>query len=223
MASFRYAQSCALARATELLGERWTLLVLRELTIEPRRFAELRRALHGITGSVLSERLDSLVEAGLVAHEPGANRHGGRYRLTPAGDALKPAILELVRWGARFLLPLRDGDSLEPGWLALAFEACAKRRPGPERTFDVTIRGAPPVRLLVVAGQHGTRVTRATGSTGSSGVAFEADPACALGLMAGLVDPGSELQSRTLQISRGDIEEVRAFRDLFEVEAGTDA
>ncbi|MBE0609586.1 MAG: transcriptional regulator [Dehalococcoidia bacterium] len=220
MASFRYAQSCALARATELLGERWTLLVLRELTIEPRRFAELRRALRGVTGSVLSERLDSLVEAGLVAHEPGVNRHGGRYRLTPAGDALKPAMLELVRWGARFLLPLRDGDSLEPGWLALALEACARRRPGPGRTFDVTIRGAPPVRLLVVAGPDGTRVTRATGS---AGVAFEADPACALGLMAGLVDPGTEVQSGTLRISRGDIEAVRAFRDLFEVAAGTDA
>lgn len=220
MPSFRYAQSCALARAAELLGERWTLLVLRELTIEPRRFAELRRALHGITASVLSERLDSLVEAGLVAHEPGANRHGGRYRLTPAGDALKPAMLELVRWGARFLLPLRDGDTLDPGWLALALEACAKRRPGPELTFDVTIRGAPPVRLLVVAGPDGTRVTRATGS---AGVAFEADPACVLGLMAGLVDPGTEVQSGTLRISRGDIEAVRAFRDLFEVAAGTDA
>ena len=69
MAEFRYAQYCPLARAAEVVGERWTLLVVRELLLGPKRFSDLKRALLGVSTSVLSERLARLEERGVVSSQ----------------------------------------------------------------------------------------------------------------------------------------------------------
>ncbi|HSJ96046.1 MAG TPA: helix-turn-helix domain-containing protein, partial [Myxococcota bacterium] len=66
MSEFRYAQFCPLARAAEVLGERWTLLIVRELMVGPQRFSDLRRRLPGVSSSVLAERLDRLERRGIV-------------------------------------------------------------------------------------------------------------------------------------------------------------
>ena len=101
MADFRYPQYCPLARAAEVVGERWTLLVLRELLLGPRRFSDLRRALTDVSTSVLADRLARLEERGLVAHrelDPPAG--AAVYELSESGQALGPALLALARWGA---------------------------------------------------------------------------------------------------------------------------
>src|SRR6266852_4653604 len=102
--STRYDQFCALARAAEILGERWTLLIVRELLLGPRRFSDLRERLDGVSPSVLTERLGRIEKIGLVRRSvlppPAASTV---YELTEHGDALRPAVHELIRWGGRFL------------------------------------------------------------------------------------------------------------------------
>ena len=107
-----YADACGTAFALELVGERWSLLIVRELMLGPRRFSDLRASLPGISAKVLTERLTSLEEAGVLARRalppPAASRV---YELTPWGYAAEPAIQELGRWAAQSsahdpLLPL---------------------------------------------------------------------------------------------------------------------
>jgi DNA-binding HxlR family transcriptional regulator len=93
-----YGQSCPAARALEIVGERWTLLILRDLGGGPRRFADLSASLAGIAPNLLTERLSRLVAAGIVAHPPR-----GAYALTEAGRELLPVVAGLFTWGAKHL------------------------------------------------------------------------------------------------------------------------
>ncbi len=93
-------QSCSVARALEVVGERWTLLIVRELLRRPRRFSELERRL-GIAKNVLAKRLDKLGELGVV--EQGAD--STEYRLTAKGEDLFPVVQALMAWGDRHAAP----------------------------------------------------------------------------------------------------------------------
>jgi len=109
-----YGQFCAVARAHEVLGGRWTLLVVRELLCGSRRFSDIRRGIPRISRTMLTERLQSLVLIGAVARVEG--EHGPEYALTEAGTELAPLIGALGTWGQRWL-PRRAGDEdldLEP-------------------------------------------------------------------------------------------------------------
>ena len=97
-----YEDACGSAFAMELIGERWSLLVMRELMLGPRRFSRLRQALNGISAKVLTERLESLERAGAVVKRtlpPPANVQV--YELTEWGYLAEPAIQELGRWAAQ--------------------------------------------------------------------------------------------------------------------------
>lgn len=97
-----YEDACGTAHALELVGERWALLVMRELMFGARRFAQLRRALPGISANVLTQRLDGLAAAGIVARRilpPPASVQV--YELTSWGYEAEPAIAALGRWAAR--------------------------------------------------------------------------------------------------------------------------
>ena len=113
-----YAQYCGTARALDVLGERWTLLVVRDLLPGPRRFGELAGRLPGISTDLLTNRLRTLEEHGLVirTEEPGVGRPVS-YRLTPAGQELRPIIEQLADIGARWLPRATDTDDhLDLGW-----------------------------------------------------------------------------------------------------------
>jgi len=159
----RYPQFCALARAAEFVGERWTLLIVRELLLGPKRFSDLRDRLAGIGPSVLTERLTRAEERGLVRRAalppPAASTV---YELTEDGRALKPAILELIRWGERYLFPPRKGDRFEPEWARLALAAYARRGPSPRRSIQMRIReGSKEATVHVAGGPSGTVVSDA--------------------------------------------------------------
>ena len=96
-----YGQFCSIARALELLGERWTLLVVRELLCGSRRFGELRCGVPRISRTMLSARLRSLVDAGVV--DRGGGAVGPSYALTEAGAELAPLVGQLGAWGQRWL------------------------------------------------------------------------------------------------------------------------
>src|SRR5215207_1319186 len=95
-----YAQYCPVAKATEILGDRWTLLIVREMLGGASGFNELQRGLPGISRSVLTERLRSLERAEIVARRTGPKGRTLEYRLTPAGRDLEPVVQAIGEWGA---------------------------------------------------------------------------------------------------------------------------
>jgi DNA-binding HxlR family transcriptional regulator len=103
-----YHQFCPVAKAMELLDERWTLLVVRELVTGSEHFNELRRGLPRMSPTLLSKRLQQLTRAGVVER-----RGDGRYVLTPAGAELRPVVEALGGWGVRWIGELGDAD-LDP-------------------------------------------------------------------------------------------------------------
>jgi DNA-binding HxlR family transcriptional regulator len=117
-----YCDPCGVARALDVIGERWALLVVRDLLLGPKRFTDLRASLPGIGPDVLAQRLRELEDADLLAREtlppPAASRV---YRLTARGAALEPVILELGRWGSQAPFPAAHGE-LSPDSLALALK-----------------------------------------------------------------------------------------------------
>lgn len=106
-----YHQFCPVAKAMELLDERWTLLVVRELVSGSRHFNELHRGVPRMSPSLLSKRLHRLVRAGILERQPEGNRM--QYVLTPAGQELLPVVEALGSWGIRWIGQLGD-DDLDP-------------------------------------------------------------------------------------------------------------
>src|SRR5260370_8664189 len=98
-----YGRFCPLSRALDVIGERWTLVIVQELLKQPRRYGTLLDRLPGISTSVLADRLRRLEQAGVVAREPGAVGAGVRYTLTDPGRGLKEALRALRPWGVGFL------------------------------------------------------------------------------------------------------------------------
>ncbi|MTE00368.1 transcriptional regulator [Paracoccus sp. YIM 132242] len=90
----RYDEGCLAAHALNIIGDRWALLVVRELMLAPKRFQAIRHGLPGVTAAVLTQRLAQLAQAGVVTHE------AGQYALTPSGQDLMPVLQAMCRWGA---------------------------------------------------------------------------------------------------------------------------
>jgi DNA-binding HxlR family transcriptional regulator len=97
-----YGQFCPVAKAAELIGERWTLLILRELVLGTHRFSDFQRALSRISPSLLTKRLKGLEQAGIIVAKTQQGRRGNQYFLTPAGKQLSPVIEHLAVWGMRW-------------------------------------------------------------------------------------------------------------------------
>lgn len=118
MAKRSYRQNCALARAADVIGDRWTLLLVRDLLVGPRRFRDLVRSLRGIGTNLLTTRLKELESAGLIERlgEQG-------YALTSSGAALEPAVLALVRWGLVYGPQNQPGNYHEDEWDLVALKA----------------------------------------------------------------------------------------------------
>jgi DNA-binding HxlR family transcriptional regulator len=95
----QYGQFCPIAKATEILGERWTILVLRELLMGGRRFSELQRGLGDISPALLTSRLKSLEVQGIVARRRISGQRGHEYFPSPACEALLPVIIAIGEWG----------------------------------------------------------------------------------------------------------------------------
>jgi DNA-binding HxlR family transcriptional regulator len=117
-----YDDACAMARALNVAGERWTLLIVRELLLGPKRFVDLRAGLPAISQNVLARRIREMEQAGLVTRillDPPANV--AAYRLTARGLQLRPVLVELARWGA--FEPAPHGTGQSPAALMLGFSA----------------------------------------------------------------------------------------------------
>ena len=136
----RYDDPCGIARALDVVGDRWALLVVRELIFGPKRFVQLRHGLPGVSPNVLSQRLRDLEDAGVVRRDVlGPPADVAVYELTARGRALEPVLLELARWGSR--LPVTAPGELSASALLLALKAVFDPATGADATFALRIDG----------------------------------------------------------------------------------
>jgi DNA-binding HxlR family transcriptional regulator len=118
-----YHQFCSAARALDVVGERWTLLIVRNLLLGPRRYTDLKSELPGITTNLLAKRLKEMTVAGLIQHETlPAPLRAEVYSLTEAGLALEPVLMALGRWGGRLMDRPHRNDTMVVGSLLLSLK-----------------------------------------------------------------------------------------------------
>lgn len=129
-----YGQFCSIARSAEILCERWTMLLIRDLLLGSERFNELRRGVPLMSPTLLSKRLATLQEAGIVRCEEG------RYRLTRAGRDLAPLVDAFADWGARHIRSEIQEHELDAGFLMWAIRGTADRAALPARRCVVEFR-----------------------------------------------------------------------------------
>ncbi|MET9230324.1 helix-turn-helix domain-containing protein [Lentzea sp. NPDC003310] len=142
-----FGQYCGLARALELVGERWALLIVRNLVVRPRRYSELQTGLAGIPTNVLATRLKELEQSGIVERQVApAPARGVVYALTDVGRSLEPALLSLARWGATQLGEPQRGDVVTPEGLVLNLRAVFQ----PDQAAGLTASWEIHVRDVVV-------------------------------------------------------------------------
>jgi DNA-binding HxlR family transcriptional regulator len=210
-----YGQACSLAGALDRIGERWSLLIVRELLLGPLRFSDLDRAVGGAPTDVLTKRLRDLEREGIVARrELDPPVSAVVYELTELGHGLERPILELARWGLNFF-QIEDVDELEASWLPNSLRIILQ--PPPDAEMTVQLRsGGNSFRLqiadgwiamergelvgpdLTLAGEpRAVLAALVLGDEGGDEVTIEGDPAALAALRAMVVLP-ERLQDEAL-------------------------
>jgi len=202
----RYDEGCLAAHALNLIGDRWALLVVRELMFAPKRFQMIRAGMPGITASVLTGRLAQLQDVGVVAHDERL----GVYALTDAGRGLLPVLEELCRWA--LTVPGHDPSRfISPSGLMISMGVNLMRDRAKGQTasagFDF---GKEAFEMRLIDGDLSTRaVTRpdtpfVLSGNGNAMAAAVYGPA-----------PVSSLITKGLITAKGDVEAAQEFVDLF--------
>ena len=151
MAARSYGQYCGVTTAVELIGERWALLIVRDLLVGPRRYTDLKLGLPRIPTNILSSRLKELQEGGVVRRVPMRNC-GLVYELTAYGKALEPIVLALGRWGFQAMGDPDEGDVVTPDSLTMALRTSFQ--PASRGGFDVELHvGEVALRVIVRGGE----------------------------------------------------------------------
>lgn len=194
----QYGQFCGLAAGLDIVGERWTLLIIRELLLSPARFSEIAENLPGIGPNLLSERLRWLSEHELIdaAPVPGDGR-GKQYRLTPLGQQLRGPLLQMAQWGMNFLT---EGDLIgatHSAWSFLAMQSMVNEHEVPDTTETYEFRiGGQAFHLILSDGT----VSAARGPAAKPVVVVRADETVPLRIGAGLLSPFDALVSGVLRV-----------------------
>lgn len=214
MATRVYGQYCGFARALEIAGERWALLIVRDLLVEPKRFSDLQRGLPKIPSNILTTRLKELEESGLVRRRAQGRPSGGGvvYELTEDGRGLEEGVMALGRWGAKHLGDPRPDEILTADAIAIALRAIFR----PDAAAQDDIGFELHVGEIVVNAQVRNRtVTVGKGTLPSPDLVIEAGPAIRL-LWAGEVTPKEALKNGTVRI-RGQRALLGRFVQLFRI------
>ena len=168
-----YGDGCAIAQALDLIGERWALLVVRELLLGPKRYTDLRRGLPNASPNVLSQRLSELEDAGVIRRRKLPPPAGARvYELTDWGRELEETVMSLGRWASRSPTPpdpapVRSGDSVA---LALRARFDAGAAQGLRAGYELRI-GEDRFRVAVADGE----LEVARGDSDGAAATIEAD------------------------------------------------
>ena len=167
-----YKDACGIARALDVVGERWALLVVRELFLGPRRFSDLRRALPGASSNLVADRLRELTARGVVQRRKLAPPAGSWvYELTEWGRELEPVIVALGNWGLR--VPLPDGPvTLGPVSVLLYLRTAGRPAPGADSSVQLDFDGR-----VWTARTGGGQVRIEAGETAGADAVLRTDPA----------------------------------------------
>ena len=208
-----YGQYCGLARALEIVGERWALLLVRDLLVGPRRFTDLRRGLPHIPTNILSARLKELERAGVVRRRVLPRPAGSVvYELTEFGAELEAVVIRLGRWGARLLGEARPDEIVTVDSLIMAmrttFDAGAAR--GLRLGYELRA-GHMVIHMRVDRG----RLDVAEGPLPGADLVIEAGPALRP-LMAGEVSPAEAIDGGGVRVI-GDPELLTRFVEIFQI------
>jgi DNA-binding HxlR family transcriptional regulator len=174
-----YGQFCALALALDRIGDRWSLLIVRELLIRPRSYGELRAGLPGIASNLLAERLRQLELDGLISREDGDSGRP-RYELTSTGRELEEPIMVLVRWGGHWIGNASPQLAFRPEWLELALRAVLPEVAGDLPVIELRVRDG-----VVHLRARGKSIEVASGSADRPAIVVTGDPTTLLGVAAG--------------------------------------
>ncbi|HEY8313835.1 MAG TPA: helix-turn-helix domain-containing protein [Candidatus Baltobacteraceae bacterium] len=207
VATRAYGQYCGFARAIELIGERWAMLLIRDLLVGPKRFTDLQRGLPKIPSNVLTTRLKELEESGIVRRRAQPRPAGGiAYELTEDGQDLEKAVIALGRWGAKHLDDVRPDEIVTDDSMAMALrttfrpEAAARDDIAFELRLGEVVVNAKVRKGTIVVGR---------GPLPAPDLVIESGPAIRA-LMAGEITPKQALKDGTIHV-RGK----RALLDRF--------
>jgi DNA-binding HxlR family transcriptional regulator len=189
-----YRQYCGLAAALDAVGERWTLLVVRELLLGPRRYTELLADLPGMGTNLLADRLKKLCALGVA--ERFDDGHG--YRLAPRGAELLPAVLALSKWGVGLLGEPSAGMVTRPHWALLAVQAMADASVLPELDETYEFQVDDEIFHLAVAGGA---VSVARGPAAGAVLRIHTDATTFIRIGAGALGPFEALATGALTMS----------------------
>jgi DNA-binding HxlR family transcriptional regulator len=215
MASRSYGQFCGLARALELVGERWALLIVRDLLVGPRRFTDLRQGLPRIPTNVLSERLKQLEQAGVVRRRalprPAASVV---YELTAYGSQLEDVVVRLGLWGAQSLGQPRPDEIVTVDSMVMALRSTFQPEAARGRDVSYELRmGEIVIHARVVDGS----LSVAEGPLAEADLVIEAGPLIGA-LLAGEISPAAATETGVVRLT-GDATLLEQFAELFRIPA----
>jgi DNA-binding HxlR family transcriptional regulator len=182
-----YAEYCSIAKSLDVVGDRWTLLIVRELVERgPCRYTDLRNGLPGIASNLLAERLRELEQAGVIAREDAPPPIATTlFRLTPRGEQLRPVLDDLARWGLPLMTEQKPGDAVRSHWLAAALELMlTDRQPdAPPVTLELQTGDQP-----IVIEMRDAAVQIHLGPAESADATIAGPPTPIMGLLLGLLE-----------------------------------
>ncbi|WP_309126937.1 helix-turn-helix domain-containing protein [Microbacterium sp.] len=221
MAARSYGQYCGVTTAVELIGERWALLIVRDLLVGPRRYTDLKQGLPRIPTNILSTRLKELQEGGVVRRVPLLNC-GLVYELTPYGRALEPIVLAIGRWGFQSMGDPAPDDVVTPDSLTMALRTSFQSEHA--RDLDVELHvGDVVLRVQVVsAALRVAQLAPPAPPVGGAPPAGEPEAVLVAGpgirlLIAGAVTPAEAIENDIVAVVRGDERMLDAFASAFHI------
>jgi DNA-binding HxlR family transcriptional regulator/putative sterol carrier protein len=208
----RYQQYCALARTLDVAGDRWTLLIVRELAPGPRRFTDLIDGLPGISRNLLTERLRALERDGIIARQelpPPAARQV--YELTDDGRDLATAMAPLIAWGGRRIGDRKPGETFRARWPAVAMVGLADREAvkGVSETYQYLV-GDSAFHFTVDDGS----IELHDGRAGNPAVTWTTDEETWADIASGKITASSAAATGALTIA-GDPQAAKRLRKIF--------
>jgi DNA-binding HxlR family transcriptional regulator len=204
-----YGQNCALAKSLDVIGDRWTLLIVRELMIRDGcRYTDLRNGLPGIATNLLAERLSELEKAGLVTREAAPPPIATTlFRLTQRGKELEPVIAALGRWGAPLLTGNAGKDEFCDHWVILPLRLYVRDKSPRERPVRIGLRAGKELVTVETVGDGSVRVESRRAPNPDA--AIEGTPQQILALLTGKASL-ADAQAKGLRYE-GDVKVVRRF------------
>ncbi len=213
MAARDYGQYCGVTRALELVGERWALLIVRDLLVGPRRYGELAAGLPRIPSNVLAARLKELQAAGVIRRAPRSRVV--LYELTPYGRELEPLVLGLGAWGFKAMGEPREEQVVTPDSMTIALRTAF--RDDVAATLPTTAYAARvgPAELFVRVDGPALEVSR---GDGPADLAFAAGPGIRK-LISGELTPDAAIATGVVEVLHGRADLLARFASTFHLAA----